>query len=290
MTNGQSTVRGVFQMYDNCPHCHQPLKRMTVSIFGRQKEVTCFGSCGCEGAIRQLEAYTPDEPIYAESGHRCPMCGDEMRLDVRSGYVSCCPQCGHEMVFKSDLDAFNELVKTSGLDLNAILFEAGIPLRYLRREVDLLGYQGSVHGGKSLYVSGPNGCGKSTFAANLSKALVNMGRKVLFRNSKLLTEEIKKTFDGKDTGILDRCFNADVLVIDDLGKEQPTEYSLSMLYAIVEARYGEMRPLVVTSNYTRADLGRRLGQVDKSTAMAIVSRLCDGVETYEMDGRDWRVS
>jgi len=281
----QSTIRGVFSMYDACPFCKQPLKHIEVELFGMSYDVTCFGSCGCE----QSKVHDQAARLYEQTEHRCPMCGDSMLLDVSSGYVSACPQCGHEMVFRSDLESYNVMAKL-GSDMTEVLLESGITPRYLQHEVDLEGRQTEVHDGKSLYVYGPNGTGKTTFAANLAKALVNMGRKVLFRNSKLLTEEIKKTFDGANTDILNRCFNADVLFIDDLGKEQPTEYSLSMLYAIIEARYGNMLPTVVTANYSRGQLVSRWAGVDESTARAIASRLKDGTITVEMSGRDWRTA
>ncbi len=225
-------IGGVFSTYDACPHCHRPLKRITVELFGKPHEVTCYGSCGCEES------------------------------------------------------------KWDGMDVEAEdrkYVRAGIPLKYLARESDLHGHAAEVYGGKSLYVWGPNGTGKSTFAANLSRALVNMGRTVLFRNSKLLTEEIKGTFSGDADGILERCYGVDVLVIDDLGKEQPTDYSLSMLYAVIEARYGDMKPVVVTSNHRRGQLVERWAPVDESTARAIASRLCESV-TVEMSDRDWRVA
>lgn len=224
------SMRGVFSMYDACPHCRKPLKRITVELFRVPREVTCYGSCGCEES------------------------------------------------------------KWDGMDVereDRKYVRAGIPPNYLKREVELGGRQLAVHGGNSLFLWGPNGTGKSTFAANLAKALVNMGSTVLFRNSKELTEEIKRTFSGRDTSILDRCYGVDVLVIDDLGKEQVTDYSLSMLYAVVEARYGKMKPLVATSNLSRGQLAERWSAVDESTARAIASRLCDA-ETVEMDGEDWR--
>ena len=232
-TERERKVKGVFAMYDNCPHCRKPLKRITVELFGKPHEVTCYGSCGCE----------------------------ESKWDGAD--------VGRE-------------------DRKYVI--AGIEPKYLQRDVGLDGHQNEVYSGKSLYVFGPNGTGKSTFAANLSKALVNMGRSVLFRNSKLLTEEIKGTIDGRDTSILDRCYGVDVLVIDDMGKEQATEYTLSMLYAVIEGRYGAMKPVVVTSNYSRGELVGRWAQVDESTARAIASRLKDDVVTVEMNGRDWRTA
>lgn len=227
----QSTISGVFSMYDACPHCHKPLKRITVEVFGKPYEVTCYGSCGCEES------------------------------------------------------------KWDGLDVerdDRKYYRAGIEPKYLSVEVELEGHQNSVFDGKSLYIHGPNGTGKTTFAANLAKALVNMGRSVLMRNSKQLTEDFKSAMS--DQAILDRLYGVDVLVIDDLGKEHATDYSLSMLYLVIETRYAKMAPTVVTSNYSRGQLVMRWAGIDESTARAIASRLKDNAITVEMSGRDWRTA
>ena len=204
----------------------------------------------------------------------------EVRIAGKPVEVTCYGSCGCP---ESQLDG-------NGLDDRAMRAEkAGIPSRYLGREIDLDGWQEAVADGTSLYVHGPNGTAKSTFTANLAAALLDMGRTVLFRNAKALTEEIKRTFGG-DTSVLDRCVGVDVLFLDDLGKEQPTEYVLSMLYMVVEQRYSQSRPVVVSSNYTRGELVSRWAAVDPSTAEAIASRLCDGTETLFMGGEDRRLA
>ena len=223
---------GVFSMFDTCPRCHRPLKHVTVTIFGKPHDVTCYGSCGCNESKYDGVFIEPEDRKYAN---------------------------------------------------------AGIEPKYIHRDVTLRGYHTLVDSGRSLFIYGPNGVGKSTLAANIAKALMGMGKTVLFINSKLLIEEVKKTFSGQNADILDRLYGVDVLVIDDLGKEQATEYSLSMLYAIIEARYGKMKPIVVTSNHSRGELVGRWASIDESTARAIASRLCEG-ETYEMLERDWRLS
>lgn len=232
-TPSTTKMRGTFSMHTHCPRCGRELGRTTVELFGRQVEVTCYGSCGCEESKLDGEDVGQEERRYAI---------------------------------------------------------AGIPVKYTRRQVDVGGAQASVYDGSSLYVYGPNGTGKSTYIANVAKLLCDMGRTVLFRNSKLLTEEIKATFDTGDQEILERCYGVDVLFLDDLGKEQPTDYVLSMLYALVEMRYADMKPTVIASNFARDELLTRWAQVDEATAVAIVSRLCDGVRTVRMDGRDWRVA
>ena len=235
-TRSQSTaekMRGTFMMFDRCPHCHKELKCINVNLFGKQHEVTCYGSCGCD---------------------------------------------------KSKLD---------GLDVKDSLKQyarVGIPTRYLGAEADLQGYDFDVASGKSLYIHGPYGDGKTHFACALAKSLVDMGQYVRFENSKRIITEIQGTYAGGATDVMDRCYNCKVLFLDDLGKEQPTAYSISMLYEVIDARYAAAKPMVVTSNFARDELLARWANADFATAESIVSRLCDNVDVIYMDGPDRRLS
>lgn len=167
---------------------------------------------------------------------------------------------------------------------------AGIPERYINAECDLRGKLHEVESGKSLYIHGPYGAGKTYFACALAKSLINIGTYTRFENSRHLMTEIQGMFNGKQTNALDRAFGCRVLVLDDLGKEQVTPYSISMLYELIDARYMDGKPIVITSNFSRDKLLERWANADASTAESIVSRLCDGVETMFFDGEDRRLA
>ena len=223
----------LFAMFESCPHCGKPLKVIKVNIFGKEKEVTCYGSCGCEESKLDGSFLKPKQKDYVR---------------------------------------------------------AGIPERYLGAECDLDGWDESVKAGKSLYIHGPYGPGKTHFASALARKLLDDDVSVYFVNSKHLISEIQGTYNGRYSDVMDRCFDCKVLVLDDLGKEQPTPYAISMLYEIVDTRYSKRKPIVATSNFTRGELLRRWAQADAATAESIVSRLCDETETLFMDGPDRRLS
>ena len=132
--------------------------------------------------------------------------------------------------------------------------------------------------------------GKTFFACALAKRLVDMGVSVRFENSRHLMTEIQGIFGGRSTDALDRAHNCRVLVLDDLGKEQATEFAISMLYELVDGRYMQGKPTVVTSNFSRGELMTRLCERDAATAESIVSRLCENADTLLMDGEDRRLA
>lgn len=73
------------------------------------------------------------------------------------------------------------------------------------------------------------------------------------------------------------------MVLDDLGAEKPSEWSLSILFELVDACYGENRPIIVTSNMSARDLAT-------SGYDRIVSRLADdGVLLTMASAKDYRL-
>jgi DNA replication protein DnaC len=82
----------------------------------------------------------------------------------------------------------------------------------------------------------------------------------------------------------------DLLVLDDLGAERPTEWAVEEIARIVEARYREeWMPTIVMSNYSPSQLAKRLGRFDQITGQRIVSRLREASLVIELDGPDRRL-
>jgi len=224
--------------------------------------------------------------VFANARWTCPHCGKELdrkfvELFGRRVEVPLYESCGCE---ESKFDGLG--VARSDRDYA----RAGVPARYLGAEYEHGHRALDVQAGRSVYVFGPNGTGKTTFACALAKQLVDMGVTVRFENSKRIIGEIQESFKGKYTDVVERSTSCRVLVLDDLGKEQPTPHSLSVLYQIIDSRYSAGKPTVVTSNFSRGALVNRWEQADLETAEAIVSRLCENCETVMMDGEDRRLS
>lgn len=146
--------------------------------------------------------------------------------------------------------------------------------------------------GNGLYFFGSNGTGKTHLAAAIALELMPKGVGVIFRTMAGLLSDIKATFDGSHTEaeVLKAYTDADLLIIDDLGKEQCTDWAISQLFTIVNNRYEDCKPIIITANYAIEELEQALvpkGFTDDK-AKAIVSRLretCDPVSMYWKDHR-----
>lgn len=130
---------------------------------------------------------------------------------------------------------------------------------------------------RGLYLFGGYGTGKTFLASIIAREYILDLKSVIFGDVPSLMQNIKSTFDGKGDAqdVLDRYSDCDLLVLDDLGAGQITEWTVAQLYQIVNARYNAGLPIVVTSNHDLDELRERLGAKDDSTAARITSRLSE---------------
>ena len=54
--------------------------------------------------------------------------------------------------------------------------------------------------------------------------------------------------------VIDRLCSYPLLIIDDFGIERETDYTLEQIYNIVDSRYRNQRPLIVTTNLALGEL------------------------------------
>lgn len=88
------------------------------------------------------------------------------------------------------------------------------------------------------------------------------------------------SYTGADDPVPD-LMGADLLVLDDLGREKSTEWVIERLYVLVNERYNRRLPTIVTTNYGPAEL------IDRGYD-ALVSRLVDGADVIRIEAPDYR--
>lgn len=147
--------------------------------------------------------------------------------------------------------------------------------------------------GRGLYFEGTNGTGKTHLAAAIALQLISNEIPVICRTSDDLLSDLKKSYDSKEIKeyeVLDAYKNVDLLIIDDLGKEQCTYWSISVLYSIINARYENMKPIIITTNYSADNLIRAMtpNGMDDTKIRAIVSRLLETSMVVTMAWEDIR--
>lgn len=129
--------------------------------------------------------------------------------------------------------------------------------------------------GNGLLLQGTFGAGKTYAACAVLNHLID-SKSVRFVLMDDLLRECKATFNGYETeeAVVNRYANTGVLCIDDLGKERLTEWSLPILFSIINRRYECGKPTIITTNYRGTELLESMTvNGDSTTAKAIISRM-----------------
>ncbi|WP_346686718.1 ATP-binding protein [Enteroscipio rubneri] len=129
-------------------------------------------------------------------------------------------------------------------------------------------------GGKGLYILGNVGAGKTYEACALAKAFVFAGYSVKVATTLSMLNSIHGSYDDSEReGVLKFC-EADILFLDDFGKENANSWALTTLFEVINYRYENMLPTIFTSQYSLDALERRLARNNEvESAKAIVSRI-----------------
>ena len=211
----------------------------------------------------------------------CRVCGGSTHGEpFAGGVITVCDECGDCVVYKCDLAKSDPASK------------AGIPERYRHVEPDFKSLDKIEREGRGLYLQGPNGTGKTRAASSIALAYIAKGRSVHFTSGGRVLSRLRDVMrsDEAEADVFAELTSPDLLVVDDLGKENQTPWAVSMIYMAIDDRYNTQKPVVVTSNYSKRELVARLSQDgDRSAAEAIVSRLSEMSTKVEMSGEDRRL-
>jgi DNA replication protein DnaC len=158
-------------------------------------------------------------------------------------------------------------------------------------------------GGRGLLLTGSIGVGKTHLAVGILQALVSRrGATGLFVDYRDLLKQVQHSYNPQvastEMQILSPVFEAEVLILDELGASKPTDWVWDTVAHILNTRYNDRLTTIITTNYAnfaplstlpvetgrsmREDtLGDRIGE-------RMRSRLQEMCVVVEMQGEDFR--
>jgi DNA replication protein DnaC len=158
-------------------------------------------------------------------------------------------------------------------------------------------------GGKGLLIIGSLGTGKTHLAVGILRRLLReRGASGVFCDYGALLKEIQQSYNPSanitEFDLIDPILKTEVLVLDDLGAQKPSEWVWDNVALILNTRYNNKLTTIVTTNYPdlppaggnlsdperaarELTLGDRIGE-------RMRSRLAEMCIRIEMTGKDFR--
>lgn len=227
----------------------------------------------------------------------CPYCGrtlKERRVNMCGTSMFCgFEECGCDGEANARKTEEEHARKAKEERLRKARILAGVPKRYADAEHPMATeYAEKVASGRGMYLVGPVGTGKTYTASAICRELQAIGKGFRMLTGVQLLERYRACFDGESTesSVTANLCGVPVLVIDDLGKETPTDWAVERLFRVIDERYNNERPVIVTTQFERPALIKRLSRGgDSENAVALVSRLCEMCGTVRTEGADRRL-
>ena len=136
----------------------------------------------------------------------------------------------------------------------------------------------------SLIIMGKSDVGKTHLAAAIANKLIENDKIVLMERLTNLLDRIRETYENNtksENELIEIYSNADMLIIDDLGTEKISNWALEKLYTIIQNRYENGLPIIITTRFNKQGLIERFSySKDPDLVDAIISKLyqmCFGI-------------
>lgn len=228
-----------------------------------------------------------------QKASKCTHCNQDIIpvIDINSGkdirHILICNACFEHKHYHSHPFVYSELFSNNGYAFAAV--HPKHPKAFLDTSLDRLpkGYSDIIKvwaGAEnhplhtSLLLHGTTGTGKSRTAWELFTRYWKdrFPARCEFYTMRRLEREIEESFGeyGSEKGhgkMLDKICNLDLLVLDDLGKEQMTARMESDLFAIIDSRTQDKKTTIITTNYVGSGILERFR--NKETGEPFVRRL-----------------
>ena len=140
-----------------------------------------------------------------------------------------------------------------------------------------------------IIIYGSIGYENTHLAASIANEIIRNKKIALLERTSSITDRIKESFNKTittESKIMELYSNVDMLIIDDFGSETISKWALEKLYRIINNRYENELPIVITTRYTREELMEKIAIENRKLAeefIQILYKMCYGISLIKND-------
>lgn len=230
--------------------------------------------------------YNPD---YLNLHYNCPKCKDTGFIGIDK--CSCFKSKLIKLYYKDSY--LEEAVKTNNFKNFNINLYSNHKLndeRYTPRKniEDILEYitgeylPNFKNSNTNLLFYGNSGTGKTFLSWCIAKELLDKGFLVVYKTSDDLLRALKDIKFNNDTDLENLLINCDLLIIDDLGSEQITDFSSTELFTLINKKILKNKKMLISTNLS-------LPLISKRYSERISSRIIGEFKLFKFFAEDIRI-
>jgi DNA replication protein DnaC len=242
-----------------------------------------------QDASEERDFYAAPAPRIAEEPEICPACfGSGMEVVPGKGARPC--KCRRQKSHTNLLDKaripkryldchFHNYKIFNPSQDRAFRFASNLAMNYPANDRGAL-FMGTV------------GIGKTHLAVSILKGLTERGFNCLFYEFGALLKEIQSSYNSStqtsELKVLAPIFDAEILVLDEIGASKPTDWVRDTMAHIINTRYNDKKLTIFTTNYLDERRAEREETLEDRIGVRLRSRLYEMCKTIVIGGEDYR--
>ena len=194
-----------------CGQCHTK-KQKKISFLGEERIVGCLCRCAAEKLEKEREEYRVKEELL--NIQKMKSAGLQDRTFYNYTFDRCDASQGNAIYAKRYVEHFSEMVQT----------------------------------GQGLLFWGNVGTGKTFLAGCIANALLEQKIPVLMTSFPKILNALGGLYSSERNEYLASLNRYTLLVIDDMGIERESQYTIETIYTVIDERYKSGKPFIITTN------------------------------------------
>ncbi len=200
---------------------------------------------------------------YSSVKYECELCGDTGYLETKM-----CDCMKRALILAGyESSGLGKLMQTQTFEAFSLDFYRSNPDNYekMRHNYDFIkrfAEEFTTKKCENLALFGGTGLGKTHLSTAAAKTVIDRGYDVLYVTAVSMISDFERErfgngYSDSDVDDLSRYYDCDLLIIDDVGTEVTNQFTVSVLYNVINTRLSKQKSTMISTNLSPQELRGR---------------------------------